>query len=186
VIDAVPSYGALLRWLFWTGCRLDEACSMSWRDVDLRNALWTIPQTKQGQPHIVPLPRQALAALRDRADGAAANDLVFVNAIGNKLSHWDRVTKRIHALSNTAGWHRHDIRRTVATLLGDMGVAPHVIEVVLGHTLRTSSDGSSLSRIAEIYNRSRYRPEHADAVQRLADELERIEAGEDKVVRLRA
>jgi integrase len=185
VLDRFTGCGDALCWLFWTGCRLNEACSMRWCDVDLVTGLWTIPRTKQDSVHTVPLPRQALAFLHERR-GADADDLVFVNVIGNKLGHWDRVTKRIHAASSTSSWHRHDIRRTVATLMGDIGVAPHIIEVALGHALRTSADGSPVSRIAEIYNKSRYRAEHADALQRLADELDRIRSGEDNVVRLRA
>jgi integrase len=185
VLDPLSGYGGVVEWLFWTGCRLDEACSMRWCDIDLVRGLWTIPRTKQGGEHIVPLPRQALAMLRVRQQSDADN-FVFVNAIGNKLGHWDRVTKRIQAASGTSSWHRHDIRRSVATLMGDIGVAPHVIEVALGHALRTSANGSPVSRIAEIYNRSKYRTEHADALQHLADELDRIRSGEDKIVWLRA
>jgi integrase len=184
-LDAVPGYGDVLRWLFWTASRLNEACAMCWRDVDLTTGLWTIPQTKQDSVHIVPLPRQALALLHDR-HAADTDGLVFTNAIGNQFGHWDRATKRIQALSGTTGWHRHDIRRSVATIMGDFSIAPHVIEVALGHALRTSADGSPVSRIAEIYNKSRYRAEHAAALQRLADELDRIRSGEDNVVRLRA
>jgi hypothetical protein len=138
----------------------------------------------------VPLPRQALELLQTRQAGGAggvnADDLVFVNTRGNKLTHWDQPTKRVQSLSHTSGWHRHDIRRTSATLMGELGIAPHVIEIALNHTMSTSSDGSTVGRIAQVYNRSRYRPEHAAALQRLADELERIEADDGKVVRLRA
>ena len=53
--------------------------------------------------------------------------------------------------------------------------------------MRISSDGSVVGRIAATYNRSRYRSEHKAALQRLADELDRIVAGDtENVVRLRA
>jgi integrase len=188
VADRVAGHGQVLRWLFLTGCRLGEACQMRWVDVDQSKGLWTIARTKQGQPHVVPLPKQAMDLLREQPR-TTDDGLIFTNTVGNQLTHWDLTTKRVQALSNTTGWHRHDIRRTVATLLGDLGTPPHAIEVALGHALRTSSDGSSVSRIAAIYNKSRYRSEHADALQRLADELDRIVAGEDadnRIVRLRA
>jgi integrase len=182
VLDSFPGHGDCLRWLFLTGARLDEACSSRWGDV--ADGVWNIKATKQGREHAVPLPAQALAFLREQVRGEA-DDLVFTNSVGHKLSHWDRVTKQIYKLSGTTGWHRHDIRRTAATFMGELGVAPHIIEVCLGHTLRTSSDGSTVGRIAATYNRSRYRAEHADALQRLADELDRI--GEDtNIIRLRA
>jgi integrase len=186
--EDVTGYGPAMRWLFLTGARLNEACLMRWSDIDQVRGLWILKQTKQDRPHTVPLPRQALDLLREQHRGAD-DGLVFINSVANRLSRWDPATKRIQAVSGTTDWHRHDIRRTVATMLGDMGTAPHVIEVVLGHALRTSSDGSVVSRIAATYNKSRYRPEHADALQKLADELDRIVAGEDegaRVVRLRA
>ncbi len=185
-VNRFAGHGQVLRWLFWTGCRLNEACGMRWSDIDRVSGFWVITQTKQRRPHVVPLPRQAMALLREqhkRADDA----LIFTNSVGHQLTHWDLVTKKLQAATDTACWHRHDIRRTVATLLGDMETPPHVIEVALGHALRTSSDGSSVSRIAAVYNRSRYQREHAEALHLLADELDRIVAGEDeKVVRLRA
>jgi integrase len=190
VVHEFGVYGDALRWLFRTACRLNEACLMRWRDVDLGSALWVIPTTKQNRPHIVPLSRQALAMLRARAtDCRDPDDLVFANPnTGHQLSHWDRTTKRIQARSGTSGWHRHDLRRTAATILGDTGTLPHVVEIVLGHALSKSSDGQPLSAVAAVYNRSPYRREHADALQRLADELDRIEADRPKtnVVPLRA
>ena len=191
-LDQAGSYGRVLRWLFWTGCRLNEACGTRWRDVNLATGLWAIPQTKQGREHVVPLPGPALALLRtllpvDDAGQVLHPDpaaLVFTSKRGGALVNWDRATKAVHDASGTGGWHRHDIRRSVASLMGDLGIAPHVIEVCLGHTLRSSSDGSSLSRVATVYNRSRYHQEHAAALDQLAGELDRIEHGGAKVVRL--
>lgn len=191
-LDQAGSYGRVLRWLFWTGCRLNEACGTRWRDVNLATGLWTIPQTKQGREHVVPLPSPALAQLRtllpvDNAGPVLDPDpaaLVFTSKRRGALVNWDRATKAVQNASGTGGWHRHDIRRSVASLMGDLGIAPHVIEVCLGHALHSSSDGSSLSRVATIYNRSRYQREHAAALDQLAGELERIEQGGAKVVRL--
>jgi hypothetical protein len=156
---------------------------MRLRDVDIEAGLWTIPDTKQKRPHIVPLPRQALTQLRTaRSNNLPPDSLIFGSTRGHVLSNWDRETKAIQRTSGTSAWHRHDVRRSVASLMGDIGVAPHVIEVALGHALRTSSDGSSLSGIAATYNLSRYRSEHAQALQQLADELDRIENGAERAV----
>ena len=151
---------------------------MRWCDVDQRTGFWTISQTKTNQPHTVPLPRQALTLLREQPR-TTDDGLVFVNNAGSQLTHWNEVTKKLQRVSGTTGWHRHDLRRTAASLMGDMGVAPHVIEIALNHVMRHSSGGTTVGRIAAVYNRSRYRAEHADALQRLADELDQIVAGED-------
>jgi integrase len=99
--------------------------------------------------------------LKAEADG----DLVFAVKGGGPLHNWDRETKAIHAASQTKGWTRHDLRRTGATLLGDLGETPDIIEAALNHV-------SIRSTLAATYNRSRYRPQVAAALQKLADQLD--------------
>jgi integrase len=79
--------------------------------------------------------------------------------------------------SKTEGWTRHDLRRTAATLMGEMGELPHVIEAALNHT-------AVHSQLAATYNQARYRPQVTLALQRLADALDGIEAGAGEVVPL--
>jgi Arm DNA-binding domain len=118
-----------------------------------------------------PLAWQTIARLHHAMPGGAPPDaLVFATDAGHALGNWDRVTKTLHALSGTADWNRHDLRRTAATLLGELGTDPHVIESVLGHV--TPHTG-----LASIYNRARYRPEMTVALQRLADLLDELEYG---------
>ena len=170
------SHGDLIKWLLCTGCRLNEAVGL--RAGEINGDVWTIPakRAKNGRPRTVPLPSQAVDLLR--AAGALEPDaLVFPSNGGGVLSNWDRETKRLHRLSGTSGWHRHDLRRAVATLLGDLGFAPHVVSVVLGHT--HIAEG-----VTAIYARSRYQREHREALQALADEIDRIVQGRQNVVRL--
>jgi integrase len=81
--------------------------------------------------------------------------LVFPSARGGLLSNWDRVTKALHEASGTSGWHRHDLRRTVATMLGDLGFVPHVISVVLGHA-HVAEGATELSRRCSAPSTGRY------------------------------
>jgi hypothetical protein len=59
--------------------------------------------------------------------------LVFATSSGCALSNWDRACKLIQEASGTKGWARHDLRRTGATMLGDMGELPDIIEAALNH-----------------------------------------------------
>ena len=112
----------------------------------------------------MPLSRQAVDLLRAQPHrGAGA--LVFASRTGGHLTNWDRATKVIMEASNTAGWTRHDLRRTGATMMADLGETPDIIEAALNHVVIRS-------QIAATYNRSRYRPQVAVALQRLADALE--------------
>jgi integrase len=173
--DAGPHAHAML-FILLTLCRREEAATARWQDVDLDRAEWTIPTTKSGRAHRLPLPRQAVALLRALGPGTP-DAPVFANARGGRLGNWDRETKRIMHLSGTAGWTRHDLRRTGATLLGELGHHPHVIEAALNHATIHST-------LAAVYNRARYAPAVREALQQLADHLDGIAAGAAEVVPL--
>ena len=170
------AHGQVFKWLLWTGCRLNEAVGM--RLAEIVGDTWTIPaaRSKNGRPRTIPLPQQASALLR-RLQVNDNQALIFPSQRGGFLGNWDRETKRLQHLSDTTGWHRHDLRRTIATLLGDSGFAPHVVSVVLGHA--HIAQGATA-----IYARSRYQQEHREALQVLADEIDRIVALDGNVVRL--
>ncbi len=179
-------YAAALRFMLLTLTRREEVASARWRDVDLNAGTLLLPETKNGEPHVIPLSRQALALLQMRVPVDSKGkpikpkpgDRVFVTSTGAALGNWDRETKVIQEASNTSGWTRHDLRRTGATMLGDMGELPDIIEAALNHV-------SIRSPLAASYNRSRYRLQVATALQRLADALHGIETGGAVIVPLR-
>jgi integrase len=172
-------YAAALRFMLLTLTRREEAAGARWADVNLDSGMWTISRTKNGQPHVVPLPRQAISLLYAlRPEGARSDDLIFATRTGKRLGNWDRETKALQVESKTEGWTRHDLRRTGATMLGDMGELPDIIEAALNHVAIRNT-------LAATYNRSRYRPQVAIALQRLADALDGITAGGAEVIPMR-
>lgn len=189
------TYRSAMLFMLLTLARREEVSSARWRDVDMDAAEWRIPETKNGTAHRVPLSRQALAVLaqmeraaqeakRDQAgaenpDAArpAPEDLIFPSEQGNTLANWDRATKRVWKETKTTGWQRHDLRRTAATLLGEMGVEPHIIEAALNHAALHSA-------LASLYNRARYLPQVRQALDLLGDRLDGSASGGAEVVRL--
>jgi integrase len=179
-------YAAALRFMLLTLTRRQEAAQATWCDVDWQANTLTLQKTKNGGTHVVPLSHQAIELLQSllRTDEAGRQQtrepgaLIFATSAGGPLGNWDRETKALQEASGTEGWTRHDLRRTGATMLGEMGVLPDIIEAALNHV-------SIRSPLAATYNRSRYRPQVAEALQRLADALDGIEAG-SKVVPLRS
>lgn len=148
----------VLRVLFWSGCRLGEAVGLRWADVTLGDDPYFDVAPDRRKTFValrVPLSRQAAAFL-----GSLPRDgeLVFP---GRGID-WNLHRKRIQKLSGTGGWHRHDIRRTVATLVAGLGYPPHVAEAVLGHKHLSTA-------LAGVYNRHRYYAEHREALQAVAD-----------------
>jgi integrase len=156
---------AVLRFILLTLCRRSEAAEATWGEFDLPNALWTIPagRTKSARTIQIPLSAQAVALLENQPKTAKT-----IFSVGNFDQQWWRYSTQIHARTGTSGWHRHDLRRTSATILAEkLSVPPHIVEVALGHA-------NLHSPLASIYNRSRYLREHAAALQALADYYDTI------------
>ncbi|WP_029603366.1 tyrosine-type recombinase/integrase [Kozakia baliensis] len=169
-LDAIPAISPAFRWLFWTVCRKSEMTGMTWGEIDLVSGIWSLPaaRSKNGRTHVVPLPQQALDVLDGLRGDHSANALVFPNRAGGELDNMDRLTKRIQTASKTSGWHRHDIRRTGATMLGNMRCPREIQRLVLNHT-----DQSVTGR----YDISERLEERREWLQRLADRLDAITGG---------
>jgi hypothetical protein len=83
---------------------------------------------------------------------------------------WSKAKAALDRRSADAGvkvraWRLHDIRRTVATRMGELGILPHVIEAVLNHI------SGHKAGVAGIYNRSTYTNEKREALDLWAAHL---------------
>ncbi len=159
-------YGRIIRLLILTGQRRDEIGSLRWSEVSLERGRIELPssRTKNGRAHEIPLSGTASAVLSE-CPRQLARDHVFGQAEnGRGFSGWSKakvaLDKRIKTASNTplSPWRLHDLRRTVATRMADLGVQPHVIEALLNHA------SGSKAGVAGIYNRSSYATEKHQAV----------------------
>jgi integrase len=93
------------------------------------------------------------------------------------LTNWPRWSAR---MEKRLGFDvsPHSLRRTCATLAGDLGQPPHVVSALLGHR----SIGGLLH---SGYNQSRYHPEVAAALQMVGDMVDAIEQGAGNGVSIR-
>lgn len=171
-------FGDIIRLLVLTGQRREEVAAMTWEELNLEEAVWSIgrDRTKNSRPHDIPLTELALQILRARKrhDG---RDLVFGRS--GPFSGWSKaktaLDRRINEATGNhiAPWRIHDIRRTVATRLADIGVLPHVIEAVLNHV------SGHKAGVAGVYNRSSYAAEKHDALIAWAEHLAKFPAQKD-------
>jgi integrase len=114
----------------------------------------------------LPLSHQALAILRQywvSGSHKADNDARVFDGLG--VSHRK---KELDEQVGIAHWRLHDLRRTCATGMAELGIQPHIIEAVLNHV------SGHKAGVAGIYNRARYESEMRDALQRWADHLDQI------------
>jgi integrase len=127
-------YGRIVRLILLTGCRRDEIGSLKWSDIDTKERTITLPaeRTKNKTAHTVPLSDTALAILKD-IPRRANRDFVFGIGQGG-YSGWSKSKADLDAVVKLKeDWTLHDLRRTVRTGLGKLGIAPHVAEAALNH-----------------------------------------------------
>jgi integrase len=178
------------RFLLLTACRRGEAADAVWAEFDLAQGTWLLPaaRVKNASEHVLPLPAvviDLLAAL----PRFAGSEFVFSDTAGRRpISGFStrkvKLDRRIAELNSgtpIASFTWHDLRRSAASGMAALGIAPHVIESILNHR-----DGV-VSGIARIYNRHDFRAEKAHALATWAAHLDRLERGDNasNVVRLR-
>jgi len=155
-------FGDCIKLLILTGQRRTEVAGMRWGELDLDTGLWTLPgkRVKNSSAHIVPLPDQAVEILRS-VPRFLRSDYVFTTTGRSAVSGFGRAKSRIdeHAELTGTDWRIHDLRRTVATNMAILRIAPHVIEAVLNH--RTGI----VSGVAAVYNRHGYLDEKREALR---------------------
>lgn len=83
--------------------------------------------------HAVPLVPQALAALEARRPAAAAPDAPVFTTDGRRgLVSAQRFMRHVVAKAGVS-FRIHDIRRTAATRIVELGMLPAIVDCILGH-----------------------------------------------------
>jgi integrase len=158
-------YGAIVKLLILTGLRREEIGGLRWSEVGLSAGLIQLPprRTKNGRAHIVPLSDPAITLLR-AVPRRAGRDLVF--GLGsNGPSSYSKSKRALDQRLSIAPWVIHDLRRSVATHMAELGIQPHIIEAILNHV------SGHKAGVAGIYNRASYDREKRAALDRWADHL---------------
>ena len=172
-------------------------------ELDLDAAVWTIPgrRVKNGRDHVVPLSPMALALIRqqladvdaaderrERRDGHGRDAAPFVfPAPGGRapitVQAVSKAVKREEAANaavkmptalGVAPWTPHDLRRTAATHMEELGVSPFVVGHVLNHASITRASITS-----RVYARYDYAREKREALELWADRLAAIVSAPD-------
>jgi integrase len=157
-----------------TAARSGEACGALWSEINLENAVWTIPgsRMKGKKAHTVPLSEAALDLLREAAV-LRTNDLVFFSARGGAPlagSTLRELLQRLHP-----GISVHGFRSTFSTWAADHRQDATLVETSLAHTVGNA--------VARAYQRSDLLEARRVLMQQWADFLTREPA---QVVPLRA
>jgi len=156
---------AVVRLLILTACRRAEVGNMEWPELK-PNGTWAIPlerlknaktRTKFGfgahTLKVTPMMHEIIDCVHQRA----GRDQLF-GSRGKGFTMWSETKERLDEVID-GDWSFHDIRRSVASRLGDLEVPPYVIEMLLGHiaggiisTYNKSSYQKQLDSVIELWH----------------------------------
>jgi integrase len=160
-------FGTIVKLLILTGQRKGEIAGLRWSEIADDKIELPGERTKNGKAHEIPISETA-RALVEAIGRSHGRDMVFGRGDG-PFAGWsaakDALDKRTGPLKP---WTLHDIRRTVATGMADIGIQPHIIEAVLNHV------SGHKGGVAGIYNRSSYAAEKVAALVRWDEHVRSI------------
>lgn len=119
--------------LLLTGVRRSNAFTMQWSHVDFDQAVWRIPDTKNGSPHRVVLSPEMMEILKRRRKTARS---LFVFPGSGQTGHLVDIKRAWMRLLDRAGIEDlrvHDLRRTFGSWMLADGQSLSVIGKALGH-----------------------------------------------------
>ena len=167
-----------------TASRIGETLQAHWAHVDFERRTWGIPAAiaKNGKAHTIALSEFAVQQFQILHSMTGLTPWLFPNSelkapvcpksttkqVGDR-QRYDKplLTNRsqdAHALELPGGrWVPHDLRRTAATMMVQLGVLPDVVEKCLNHT--------EPNKLKRIYQRASYEGPMRDAWLLLGDRL---------------
>jgi integrase len=163
-------FGPLYRLLLLSAQRRDEVANVEWSEwsePNLDAGVWILPRkrAKNDWTHEIHLSGLAIEIIEALPKIGADHRFVFTTTGRSPVSGFSRSKEALDRwMAELAGtpiepWILHDLRRTAATGMARLGIAPHVVDKVLNHTSGT------IRGVAAIYNRFDYVEERRAALE---------------------
>ena len=176
--DQQPYYSRLLKMLVLFGARTMEVRLSRWSEWDFTSWIWTVPKehSKTREKIVRSIPEAIRPWLEELKRETGKTGLLLGEERTRQAVSLKgrRLFKDFH---HNEPWTLHDLRRTFSTGLNNMGIAPHIVELLLGH---------ALPGVMAIYNRSLYLPEKLDALNKWYDRLDILAGNHSNIVILKA
>jgi integrase len=157
-------FGPLFQTLLLTAQRLTETASMEWSELNLEARLWVIPRhkAKSDRAHEVQLAEPIIALLRAQP---RLGPFVFTGKTGRHVTGFtygktllDAATAESAAGARIEPFLVHDLRRSAASHMVKIGIAPAVVDKILNHSAGT------IRGVSAIYIRHQFADERRAAL----------------------
>ena len=162
-----------------TAQRIGEVSGIALSELDLNDTapMWVVPgeRSKNGEANRVPLSPLAMQLIAEAKALAGASAWLFPNPKGDGPVEAHAATKALDRARPSIGlpnFRVHDLRRTAATRMAELGVSPHTVSLVLNHV---SVRRGTIT--GKVYDRYSYDREKREALGAWGACLARMLAG---------
>jgi integrase len=138
-----PTVRDILRFILLTAQRPGEACSLEWNELD--GDMWNMPaeKAKSGKAQRVPIQGLAAELLEGRQQQRGVSWVYASRYRSRNASTSEASVANAVQLNNCFGvshWTPHDLRRTAASHMASLKVAPHIIDRLLNHSMSSVTE----------------------------------------------
>lgn len=189
-LEGMDTLSHIIALLVLTGQRRTEIASLRKNWCNPSKCLIVLPDTitKNKVEHTIPYGPLVEGILRRRSN-FVEGELYFppyrthVRGVPTTTyAVWSKDKKAFDKRCGVSKWTLHDLRRTFATRLAELGVLPHVVERLLNHRLGAIKTDTVLTDVAKVYNLAAYLPEMRQAIDLWEQTLANLLTGQSRPV----
>ena len=162
-----------LRLMMLTFVRTSELIEAEWKEFDLEAARWEIPKErmKMKRPHLVPLSKQAIAALTELKELTGGNRYLFINQRDHeKPMSNGAILMALRRMGYKGRMTGHGFRAlAMSTIKEKLGYRHEAIDLQLAHAKE--------NKVQAAYDRAKFIEERIKMMQHWADYLDAVAAG---------
>jgi len=160
-----------------TGARCGEISGICAEEIERDKWLWSLParRSKNKKPRVTPILGAARELLQPRLEGTEKGPLfVLENGSVMNSAHLGHYLLTRRSKLPIATFATHDLRRTFATMLAEMGIALDLVAAIVGH----ESGGKDTRTLVRHYVHTDMLERKAQALKAWDDRLKGIVMGE--------
>lgn len=146
--DLISKYG--LQLIALTFVRKNELMSAVWSEIDLENAIWTIPadRMKMRREHIVPLSKQAVSIFKRIQNEFPSDHFIMHHGHPHRAPRVNALIDALYRIGYKSVMSVHGFRSLASTILNEHGFRSDVIERQLAHV--------EINQVRRAYNHAQY------------------------------
>lgn len=118
----------------FTGLRRNEAATLKWSDIDLKAKTLTVLNTKNHQPHTLPLPDYLDELLTHRHQESNSEYVFPGTGQGGYIVEPRKQMAKVSAISGVA-FTMHDLRRTFITMAESLDISAYAVKRLVNHKM---------------------------------------------------